>query len=155
LIIIVERLVGEIEPNGVEFFRLPKLFIERGDLCRFLDLTWRRLRVSKVCLIYEFNCYLGGDSGPVDLPRRGWLRSLFLPAPDPDARKPPAPAPPQCFGSIWAMVGTLRQEDDYTEVARKIAGPLPREQALAALSALRAELEAAGMQVIEETVADD
>ena len=49
------------------------------------------------------------------------------------------------------MVGTLGPEDDYTEVARKIAGPLPVDQATQTISALRAVLEAVGMQVIDES----
>jgi hypothetical protein len=53
------------------------------------------------------------------------------------------------------MPGALGPEDDYEVVARRVVGPLPSDQAQAAIAALRSVLEAAGVRVTEEAVADD
>jgi hypothetical protein len=108
--------------------------------------------LATVCLIYEFNCYVSREPQPSAEPRRGWLRSLVLPVPDPSTPPPPAP---QTYASVWVKAGALGEEDDYDAVARKVVGPLPSDQAQAAVAALRSALEAAGVEVIEETVADD
>jgi hypothetical protein len=108
--------------------------------------------LATVCLIYEINCYVRAEPQTSAEPRRGWLRSLVLPPPDPTARTPPAP---QSYGSVWMMLGALGEEDDYEAVARKVVGPLPRDQVQAALAALRSVLEAAGVEVTEDTVVDD
>jgi hypothetical protein len=109
-------------------------------------------RVAAVCLIYEVNCYLSGAPEPSAAPRRGWWRSLVLPPADPSPRTPPGP---QSYGSVWIMPRALGPEDDYETVAQKVVGPIPSDQAEAALTALRSVLEAAGVQVTDETVSDD
>jgi hypothetical protein len=96
--------------------------------------------VGQVHLIYEFNCYL---SEPSWWDRQRLSLGLITAA--------------TCrgFGSVWAAARPLGPDEDYTVAARKVVGPLPQEQAERALAELRSLLEAAGVQVSTETVADD
>jgi hypothetical protein len=108
--------------------------------------------MAEVCLIYEVNCYHRAEPPvPASPATRGLFRSLFG-VPDPHASPPESP---QNFGSVWVKAGPLAPDEEYYEVARKVAGPLPSEEATAAVAALREVLEAVGVSVIEETVADD
>ena len=110
------------------------------------------MSANEVCLIYEVHCYMGReDLWPTKRARQGLLRRLFGLAGELSGTT----TSPRDFGSVWAKAGPLDPDDEYEEAARKIAGPLPREEAQAVVASLRAVLEEACVRVIEETVADD
>jgi hypothetical protein len=101
----------------------------------------RRLtEVSHVHLIYEFNCYL---SEPAWWDRVRLSLGLIT------------AAPCRGFATVWAAGRPLGPDEDYTQVARRVVGPLPDAEAERVVDELRSVLEAAGVQVTTETVADD
>ena len=95
-----------------------------------------------VTLIYEVNCYEDRRTWAERRRDAAILRlrgSVGMPG----------------WGTVWVMAGTLGENDEYAEVARKVVGPLPADQADVAVAVLRASLEAAGVRVLTETTADD
>ncbi|HEU4753057.1 MAG TPA: hypothetical protein VFU47_08105 [Armatimonadota bacterium] len=64
------------------------------------------------------------------------------------------PAPDQA--SIWISARPLSPDRDLAEdVGRKLAGPLPYPEAQRLVELLRGELEAAGVDVVMDSAADD
>ena len=88
----------------------------------------------RIFLIYEFNCY------PSLIDR--WKLKLRL-------------EPVEGFGSVWIANDYDNCPDDYETKALKVIGPLPSDQAMEFRKRLREVLTAAGLNVIDETVADD
>jgi hypothetical protein len=65
-------------------------------------------------------------------------------------------APCRGYASIWTAIEPYDpHKDDYTQHGMKIIGPLPDEQAEGALTNLKRMLDAAGVTVEVEIVADD
>ena len=93
-----------------------------------------------VQVIFEVNCYVS---------RPSWWDELRLSLRLVDA------VPCRDFASVWLAPRRLGPDEDYTAVARRVVGPLPWAQAERAVAELRSELEAAGVAVFTETVADD
>ena len=93
-----------------------------------------------VQLIFEVNCYVSRPS------RWDELRLLLRLV---DA------VPCRDFASVWLAPRPLGPDEDYTRVARLVVGPLPWVQAERAVAELRSVLEAAGVAVSTDTVADD
>jgi hypothetical protein len=98
-----------------------------------------RCVANRIYLIYEVNCYLGQPSlaDRVRL-KLGVTRS----------------APIEGFASIW-IANNEPDISDYETDAVKLAGPLSSEDADRYLKQVRGVLESAGLEVVEETVADD
>ena len=92
------------------------------------------MEASRIFLIYEFNCY------PSLMDR--WKVKLRR-------------APVEGLGSVWIANEYDNCPDDYETKALKLIGPLPTEQAMGFRTRLREVLTAAGLNVIDETVADD
>jgi hypothetical protein len=99
---------------------------------------------NRVYLLREINCYVGKQK----LPDR-WLLSLGL----------IRAARVESFNSVWIANEPLDpyklSSDDYETKFLKLSGPLPIEEADQLLKRLRTMLEMAGLEVIEEIVADD
>ena len=94
---------------------------------------------NRIYLIHEVNCYLGRPKFLDRLKLRlGLIQSATVDG----------------FGSVWIASGELNISD-YEEDAFKLVGPLPAEKAIHYLNQVRAILETAGLEVIEETIADD
>jgi hypothetical protein len=58
------------------------------------------------------------------------------------------------IASVWVAHRPVGQKD-YTEVARRILGPVPMAEAERAIESLRSVLEEAGFGVTFQAVADD
>jgi len=106
---------------------------------------------NRVYLLREVNCFVGKQR----LPDR-WLLSLGL----------TRAARVESFASVWIANDPLDPykiasdpldpyKYDYETKALKLASPLPTEEADQFLKRLRGMLEMAGLEVIEQTVADD
>ena len=92
-------------------------------------------------LIYEFNAYISRPT----LKDRLRLRFRLARA---------VPCVP--FASVWIANSPDAPDGDHTQCDEmKLIGPVPEEEAWAFLSRLRRVLEAAGVKVAEEVVADD
>jgi hypothetical protein len=96
--------------------------------------------MSEVYLIFEANCELSVPS---------WWDRLRL------SLGLTKSAPCRGYASVWASNRRLGPDEDYTEAARKILGPVPWREAERAIEQLKAVLTAAGLAVAVETVADD
>lgn len=88
----------------------------------------------RIFLIYHVNCY------PSLIDR--WKLKLRL-------------RPVDGFGSVWLANDYDNCPDHYETKALKLIGPLPSDQSMEFRKRLREVLTAAGLNVIDETVADD
>ena len=97
--------------------------------------------MRRLYLIYEVNCYI---AQPTLADRAKMALRLIDSAPVAD------------FGSVWIAGGSYDPDnDDYETCAFKLIGPVPGDEATRYLERLRSILEAAGVEIVQETVADD